>query len=60
MQALNANRGDPMTDALLLCDDLIFVSRITGTAKALGLNVRAVKTAGRAAASSRSKRRRAA
>jgi CheY-like chemotaxis protein len=29
---------------LLLCDDLIFTSRITGAAKAAGLNVRAVKT----------------
>jgi len=29
---------------LLLCDDLIFSSRITGTAKAAGLQVRAVKT----------------
>ena len=31
---------------LLLCDDLIFVSRVTGTAKAMGLSLRAVKTAG--------------
>lgn len=30
---------------LLLCDDLIFTSRIVGTAKALGLTLRAVKTA---------------
>jgi DNA-binding NarL/FixJ family response regulator len=30
--------------ALLLCDDLIFVSRIAGTAKAAGLHMRAVKT----------------
>ena len=29
---------------LLLCDDLIFTSRITGTAKALGLSLRAAKT----------------
>ena len=34
----------PESYALLLCDDLIFVSRITGTAKALALIVRAVKT----------------
>jgi CheY-like chemotaxis protein len=33
-----------MNAGLLLCDDLIFVSRITGTAKAAGLHVRAVKT----------------
>ena len=31
---------------LLLCDDLIFTSRITGTAKALGLSLRAVKSPG--------------
>ncbi len=29
---------------LLLCDDLIFTSRVTGTAAALGLTVRAVKS----------------
>ena len=29
---------------LLLCDDLIFSSRIAGTAKALGLSIRAEKT----------------
>jgi ActR/RegA family two-component response regulator len=29
---------------LLLCDDLIFASRITGTAKALGFFLRCVKT----------------
>jgi DNA-binding NarL/FixJ family response regulator len=29
---------------LLLCDDLIFASRITGTAKALGFSLRCVKT----------------
>ena len=29
---------------LLLCDDLIFSSRITGTATALGLSLRVVKT----------------
>ena len=28
-----------MSTGLLLCDDLIFTSRITGTAKALGLSV---------------------
>ena len=31
---------------LLLCDDLIFTSRITGTAKALGLSLRTVKSPG--------------
>ena len=31
---------------LLLCDDLIFASRITGTARALGLSLRCVKTLG--------------
>ena len=30
---------------LLLCDDLIFTSRITGAAKALGLTLRTAKTA---------------
>jgi len=30
---------------LLLCDDLLFGSRITGTAEALGLHVRVVRTA---------------
>ena len=29
---------------LFLCDDLIFTSRVTGTAAALGLSVRACKT----------------
>ena len=32
-------------DGLLLCDDLIFVSRVVGTAKALGLTLRALKSA---------------
>jgi DNA-binding NarL/FixJ family response regulator len=31
---------------LLLCDDLIFVSRVSGTAKALGLTLRSVKIVG--------------
>jgi CheY-like chemotaxis protein len=31
--------------ALLLCDDLLFRSRITGTAEALGLTVHTVRTA---------------
>jgi DNA-binding NarL/FixJ family response regulator len=31
---------------LLLCDDLIFVSRVSGTAKALGLTLRSVKMVG--------------
>lgn len=38
-----------MTDTpagLLLCDDLIFISRVAGTAQALGLTVRSAKTAG--------------
>jgi CheY-like chemotaxis protein len=34
---------DPLT--LLLCDDLIFTSRITGTARALGLTVKAARSA---------------
>jgi CheY-like chemotaxis protein len=29
---------------LLLCDDLIFTSKVTGTAKALGLTVRVART----------------
>jgi len=33
-----------MNDGLLLCDDLIFTSRIVGTAKALGLTLRPAKT----------------
>jgi CheY-like chemotaxis protein len=33
------------TYGLLLCDDLIFTSRVTGTAQALGLSLRACKTA---------------
>ncbi len=31
-------------DGILLCDDLIFTSRIVGTAKALGLTLRTAKT----------------
>lgn len=31
-------------NGLLLCDDLIFTSRITGTATALGMTLRGVKT----------------
>jgi DNA-binding NarL/FixJ family response regulator len=31
---------------LLLCDDLIFVSRVSGTAKTLGLTLRSVKMVG--------------
>jgi DNA-binding NarL/FixJ family response regulator len=31
---------------LLLCDDLIFVSRVSGAAKALGLTLRSVKIVG--------------
>jgi CheY-like chemotaxis protein len=38
--------GDPMnTTGLVLCDDMIFASRITGTARQLGLAVQAVRTA---------------
>jgi CheY-like chemotaxis protein len=33
------------TDGLLLCDDLIFVSRVAGAAKALGLNLLTTKSA---------------
>ncbi len=33
------------SEGLLLCDDLIFTSRITGTARALGLTVRAARSA---------------
>jgi hypothetical protein len=32
------------TDGLLLCDDLIFASKITATARAHGLNVKVAKT----------------
>jgi CheY-like chemotaxis protein len=35
-----------MNAGLLLCDDLIFTSRVLGTAKALGLSVHALKSAG--------------
>lgn len=35
-------------DGIVLCDDLIFVSRITGTAKAAGLSVTWAKSAGMA------------
>src|SRR5262245_21730351 len=41
------NKGVGMSTAptgLLLCDDLIFTSKVTGTAKALGLVVQAVRT----------------
>lgn len=34
-----------MLDGLLLCDDLMFQSRITGTARALGLKLQAVSSA---------------
>lgn len=33
-----------MSSALLLCDDLMFVSRITGEARALGLTVKSTRT----------------
>jgi CheY-like chemotaxis protein len=32
------------SDILLLCDDLIFVSRVSGTARAHGLSLRSVKS----------------
>jgi CheY-like chemotaxis protein len=34
-----------MSQGLLLSDDLIFVSRVTGTARALGLSVKAARSA---------------
>lgn len=34
----------PAAAGLLLCDDLIFTSRVTGTARALGLDVRAARS----------------
>ena len=34
-----------MSDGLMLCDDLIFFSRIAGAARAVGLTVRQAKTA---------------
>src|SRR5438045_2544434 len=34
-----------MPPGLLLCDDLIFVSKVTGTARALGLEVKASRNA---------------
>jgi CheY-like chemotaxis protein len=40
-----ASEASNMSDGLLLCDDLIFRSRIVGTATALGLKLRAVKSA---------------
>ena len=38
---------EPAPPGLLLSDDLIFTSRITGTARGLGLEVRQVRAAGR-------------
>ena len=35
----------PQPLGLLLCDDLIFISRVAGTAKALGLTVQSARTA---------------
>ena len=32
-----------MSAGLLLCDDLIFISKVTGTARALGLEVKAAR-----------------
>jgi DNA-binding NarL/FixJ family response regulator len=34
-----------MNETVMLCDDLIFVSRVAGTAKALGLTLRSTKSA---------------
>jgi CheY-like chemotaxis protein len=34
-----------VTDGLMLCDDLIFFSRVSGAARAAGLSVRMVRTA---------------
>ena len=42
-----------MSVGLLLSDDLIFTSRIIGTARALGLEVRQARTPARASASRR-------
>jgi CheY-like chemotaxis protein len=33
-----------MASGLLLCEDLLFISRVTGTAQALGLTIHAVRT----------------
>ena len=35
----------PGVPGLLLCDDLIFVSRVAGTARSLGLNIKAARSA---------------
>jgi DNA-binding NarL/FixJ family response regulator len=40
----NSNLGIQMTEGLLLCDDLIFASKVTATAAAHGLTVRVCKT----------------
>jgi CheY-like chemotaxis protein len=40
---MTSEGGGP--EGLLLCDDLIFTSRITGTARGLGLTVRAARSA---------------
>ena len=34
-----------MTDGVMLCDDLIFFSKVSGVARALGLSVRQARTA---------------
>ena len=34
-----------MNEIVMLCDDLIFVSRVAGTARALGLTLRSTKSA---------------
>jgi DNA-binding NarL/FixJ family response regulator len=39
-----ASGGEDMNNGLLLCDDLIFTSRVVGTATALGLTLRSAKT----------------
>lgn len=38
------SESPPAAHGLLLCDDLIFTSRVTGTARALGLTVRAARS----------------
>ena len=46
MEISGANRAESTQDfGLLLSDDLIFTSRITGVASSLGLNVRAARSA---------------
>jgi CheY-like chemotaxis protein len=39
------SQGPTASTGLLLCDDLIFASRVTGTASALGLEMKTARTA---------------